>query len=352
MPIHHSSGSFSLDLPRALEHVAGGSPLLSPSEAVASLLVSLRMWMPDRVDVEQKSRLKLIAHGPRCQADPLSLVIDLALGKRLPDAFCVRHFAVGLRSLLRHPDVAVGLWNGSRVQTFSGTIKERGHRDTVEFVIGGISSLDVAAIRRRLRFSPLPILVDGKPLPMVSAAPCSADFVWEAFQLSADSPTDPTAFAAWSGGWAALDVGLSDLNQPRTNIKGKVQVVGRFFSPPGSPVVSEYPNLYSEYIFRSALTSRMRAPACIAACSLELRPRSRSHWRGVSEGFVLDACEFGNAPPGWRVWVAVPWQAVGAGMRGLENADETVAREALRWGQEWFAKFESRIRDKRKALRL
>lgn len=322
-----------MDLRRGLELLCG-STQLHASEAVASLLAAFRLWLPRQIEVTHTGDTVRIC-GPG--APPLNALDLITRHVLLPPAQVhgdVIHLALGWSNLLRLPGVEV-----------------RFASEQAEIILTGLKTLDLACLRRRLRLFPISILVNGEPLPLVGSTPSSPEFLWEGFDLAQPFAAPP--FAGWSAGPARVELGSDQHRQLQDYRRGHVQVIGRFFSAESGVELNSYHNPRSDWLFRASLAQRMSGPACGAACSLESKPRSRSRWIAVVDGFALNAVEMPQMEPGWRIWIAAAPSSRETDMRTTRERSSLEARALvhLEWARCWKRQFDDRLQRLRRELR-
>jgi hypothetical protein len=336
---YHSSGTFTLDLHRALDTLTGDAAPVHASEALAFLVASLRLWQPSLIEVQQQGwALRIRARDVRCDVDPLALITRNVLLPRGEVPLPVFWLAMGLRNLLRVRGLDVRFCGSDGViRQLTGHQQEQAQPGCSEFFLRGLFGVDVAWVRRRLRFFPIAITWNGEPLPLVGSVPSSPEFLFEAFDLRQPFPGEP--FAGWSAGPARLDFGSEEYGQLRHYQRGRVQVVGRCMAAGGAVLVS-FKHPRPDWIFGGA---RLHAPACGALCSLELKPRSRTRWVAVTNGLAQDSVEIPTVEPGWRIYLAAPLDTDKAVLQRR-------ALEQLAWARACMAPLRRRLAELRSRL--
>lgn len=336
---YHSSGTFTLDLHRALDTLTGSAAAVHASEALAFLLASLRLWQPQTIEVQHKGwALRITARDVCGVVDPLALLTRNVLLPRETVPLSVRWLALGLRNLLRVRGLEVRYCGSDGIEwQLTGHQQEEAMSGCCEFFLRGLFGVDVAWLRRRLRFFPVAITWNGEPLPLVGSVPSSPEFLFEAFDLQQPFAGEP--FAGWSAGPARLDFGSEEYRQLRHFQRGRVQVVGRCLAPGGAPLVS-FKHPRPDWIFSSV---RLHAPACGALCSLELKPRSRTRWIAVTHGFAQDSVEIPTLEPGWRIYLAATPETE-------KPVLQARALQQLQWAREMLEPLRPRLAELRRRL--
>lgn len=335
----HSSGSFTLDLYRGLGGLAGGVAVHG-SEALAHLISAMRLWSPAAIEVNSRGQgWRVSALRVERWTDPLALIARNVLLPRSEVPPLVTRLAIGLRGLLalRGVEVCYCAPCGT-LRQLSGSQEVAGQAGCSEFFLRGPMPLDIAWLRRRLRFFPLPITVNLEPLPLLGTVPSSPEFLWEAFDTAQPFAAEP--FAGWSAGPARLDLGEQGHEQLREHRHRRVHVVGRFFGPAPYVAALRVQHPRPEWIFGS----KVAAPQCGALCSLELKPRTRSRWVPVVDGWAGDSVEMPWYEPGWRVWLAA---AHGFRLEQMQRR----ALDQLAWARQWMEAFAGQLRALRRELR-